>query len=77
MKWSTHSPRRLEEVILLQPGGDPVCFDYACARCFRGSTRGHAAALPSCAGNPYEKGQQVEHPVDRRRGPQVDPAPGG
>jgi hypothetical protein len=34
------------------------------ARCFRGSTHGCAAALPSRAGDPFKKGQQVEHPVD-------------
>jgi hypothetical protein len=76
-KWSTHSPSRLEEVICLQPGGNPVCIDYARTRCFTGSTRGLAAALRSQTGNPYEKGQQVEHPVDRRCGSQVDPAPEG
>jgi hypothetical protein len=29
-----------------------------------GSTRGRTAALPVWAGDPFEKGQQVEHPVD-------------
>jgi hypothetical protein len=46
-----------------------VCFDCACARCLRRSTCGRATTLPGRTGNPYEKGQQVEHPVDRRRGP--------
>jgi hypothetical protein len=54
----------LEEVVRLQSGGDPICFNYSHARCFGRSTRGRAAAFPVRAGDSLQEGQQVEHPVD-------------